>query len=331
MPWETVGTEIRHRLRDPGDFQPGSFRRITVKHDKPRVFGIIGKLKGETSTAMQSLRFPIDDGWTVEKAQTWVKKHYTKNAKEFNAMSNHRETKDFRFEVKDINEAGQFTGYASVYGITDAMNDIVEPGAFTKTIQERGASVPVLWQHNSDEPIGIGSLSDSERGLIINGKLELELQAARDAYVRLRSGLVKGLSIGYRSIVDKLDNGKRLLKEIKLYEVSLVVFPANEEALVTAVKEDDLGVAVDPEAELNKTLDLVLEQKAGRMISAANRSRIAQAISVLEALLADDESSTPDKGAAGTAGDQPHKDDSLGPEKIHSLLEQFKSTVRRSL
>lgn len=69
---EETENEIRFRVKEPGKFKEGSFRRITIKKDKPKIFGIIGKLKGETSTTLQSLRFPKDDGWTKDKAKKWI-------------------------------------------------------------------------------------------------------------------------------------------------------------------------------------------------------------------------------------------------------------------
>jgi phage major head subunit gpT-like protein len=80
MPWEQTATEILHRVRDPNDFQTDSFRTITLKADKPRVFAVIGKLKGETNTTIQALRFPKEDGWTLAKAQQWVDQNFDKSA-----------------------------------------------------------------------------------------------------------------------------------------------------------------------------------------------------------------------------------------------------------
>jgi hypothetical protein len=245
-------------------------------------------------------------------------------------MASQREIKIFRLEVKDLSDTGQFTGYASVYGIVDQMGDIVEPGAFTKTIQEHGSEIPILWQHNSDEPIGIGTLSDSEHGLIISGKLELELLEGQKAYIRLKRGLAKGLSIGYRTITEAMEKGKRLLKEIKLYEVSIVVFPANELALVTSVKSEPEDSS--PDQQFEKALSIVTEQKAGRTISAASRSKIEQAITVLMALIAEpDDTNTPDEdeGAGKCVSDGPPKQDSDVPDELHAALEQFKSNLRR--
>lgn len=75
--WEDnpAWTEIRYRIRNPKDFEQDSFRRITLKKNKPRIYAIVGRLKGEESLTLQSLRFPKDDGWTLEAAKEWVKEH----------------------------------------------------------------------------------------------------------------------------------------------------------------------------------------------------------------------------------------------------------------
>lgn len=73
--WEETDNEIRYRIKNPDDFEDDSFRRIIIAKDKPRVFAIIGKLKGETTTTMQSLRFPKDDEWMLTDAKKWVKDH----------------------------------------------------------------------------------------------------------------------------------------------------------------------------------------------------------------------------------------------------------------
>ena len=76
MPWEETENEIRHRVRDPGDFRPNSFRRMTLKQDRPQVFAIIGKLEGGTKAAVQALRFPRPQGWALAKAKEWYSAHY---------------------------------------------------------------------------------------------------------------------------------------------------------------------------------------------------------------------------------------------------------------
>lgn len=146
--------------------------------------------------------------------------------------------KDLTFELKSVNENGYFEGMASIFGVVDLGGDLVEKGAFTKTLQENGGQVVILYQHDSDEPIGIGQVEEVDRGLFIRGQLELQLQKAKDAYVRLKGGLMRGLSIGYRSIPSRTEiiKGVRHLKELILYEVSVVTLPMNPQALVEAVK-----------------------------------------------------------------------------------------------
>jgi len=58
------------------------------------------------------------------------------------------EIKNFSFETKELTEEGQFEGYAAVFGNRDSWDDIIEPGAFAKTIKERASKIRVLWQHD---------------------------------------------------------------------------------------------------------------------------------------------------------------------------------------
>jgi len=65
------------RVRDPGQFQPGSFRRLERKADGKTVILIVGRIKGEPSTTTQAFRFPKDD-WTAPQARTWARAHGAK-------------------------------------------------------------------------------------------------------------------------------------------------------------------------------------------------------------------------------------------------------------
>lgn len=73
--WETKPSEIRYRVRDPGDFTEGKWGSIWVKKDAPRVRAIVGVPKGEKASVIQALRFPLEDGWTVASAKKWVAEH----------------------------------------------------------------------------------------------------------------------------------------------------------------------------------------------------------------------------------------------------------------
>ncbi len=157
------------------------------------------------------------------------------------------DTKDFTFEIKAVDEQGVFEGALSVYNIVDEGGDVVEPGAFTKTLQEGGGVVPLLWQHDAKQPIGTLELRDSPTALLAKGKLVLAVPKAREAYELLKGRALRGLSIGYKAVKQAIDpSGEiRRLKELRLFEGSLVSVPMNPAAVVTAVKSQE----PDPDME----------------------------------------------------------------------------------
>jgi HK97 family phage prohead protease len=142
--------------------------------------------------------------------------------------------KAFAFEVKALSEQGQFSGIASTYGNVDQQGDVIQAGAFTRTLSDAGKQRPLLWQHST--PIGLVTLTDTASGLLAEGQLSLGIQQAKDAYVLLKDRVVRGMSVGFSTIKEQAVGGVRQLLELKLYEVSLVTFPANEMAGITSVK-----------------------------------------------------------------------------------------------
>ena len=183
-------------------------------------------------------------------------------------------TQDYKFSVKSLDESGTFEGLAAVYGNLDQGYDVILPGAFTKTLKDHGGKVPLLYQHNSNMPIGMGALTDSMEGLHIKGELVLEVSKARESYALMKRDVLKGLSIGYRTIVDEYDRDKdiRYLKELRLYEVSLVMFPMNLLAQVSAVKQyEDMSVEeLIAEAE-SKSLPKDMVEKIKKLQALAAR------------------------------------------------------------
>jgi len=150
------------------------------------------------------------------------------------------DNKSFRLELKTLSDQGTFTGMASVFGVEDLGGDVVEHGAFARTLAHKGSEIPLLFAHDTREPIGIGKLKETAKGLEITGELVLEVARAREAYALMKKGVLKGLSIGYDVVSDAVVGGVRHLKELKLYEVSVCTFPMNELATVTSVKSDDV-------------------------------------------------------------------------------------------
>ncbi|USE78914.1 HK97 family phage prohead protease [Cupriavidus gilardii] len=150
--------------------------------------------------------------------------------------------RDFDLNVKAVSDDGLFSGYGSVFGVVDSYREVVAPGAFADSLAEikaKGRPVPVLWQHRSGEPIGVyDALSEDGHGLKVDGRLILEVSRAKEAHALMKAGAVSGLSIGYYVREDSWDEKERVrtLKKLDLVEVSLVTFPANDDARVDAIK-----------------------------------------------------------------------------------------------
>ncbi len=103
-------------------------------------------------------------------------------------------------QIKSLDEAGRFVGLASTYGNVDLGGDVVEPGAFQKTITDRGGEVPLLFAHDSRQPIGLARLKDTGTGLAIEGQLVLQVPKAQETYSLLKAKVLRGLSIGYDAV-----------------------------------------------------------------------------------------------------------------------------------
>ncbi|WP_375591591.1 HK97 family phage prohead protease [Chitiniphilus eburneus] len=151
--------------------------------------------------------------------------------------------KDFPLEIKAVEEDGLFTGYGSVFGNVDSAREVVVKGAFLGSLVERsakGKKLPILWQHRSGEPIGVyDKVFEDDHGLRVEGRLLVrDVQRAKEAHALMKAGAVSGLSIGYYVTDDSWDEKERIryLKQLALEEVSLVTFPANDEARIDAIK-----------------------------------------------------------------------------------------------
>jgi HK97 family phage prohead protease len=142
----------------------------------------------------------------------------------------------FNLQIKAIAADGSFEGVLAVYDNVDLGGDSILPGAFTKTMKDHGNEVPLLWQHDTEEPIGQLTLTDSPEALLVKGQLLMDLPMAQKAYLLLKAKIIKGMSIGYDTIKKDIEGGVRKLKEIRLWEGSIVTFPMNPLAMVTAIK-----------------------------------------------------------------------------------------------
>ncbi|MCH8683887.1 phage major capsid protein [Pedomonas mirosovicensis] len=156
----------------------------------------------------------------------------------------------FDLEVKlSTSEAGVLTGYASLFNDEpDSYGDVIAKGAFARSLAQHKAAgtVPLmLWHHDLAEPIGIWlDVREDSAGLVVTGRLILETRRGQEAYALLKAGALNGLSIGYRTRAsDPRPGGGRILKDVDLYEISLVTIPAATRARITSVKNAAMGAA----------------------------------------------------------------------------------------
>lgn len=151
---------------------------------------------------------------------------------------------DINFELKETLESGQFSGYGATFGNIDRGGDVIAPDAFDKSLEEHRmkSTMPLmLWQHSPSQPIGVwDSMKPDSKGLMVSGRCLTQLRMGAEAHILMKNKAIRGLSIGYRTIdyeyVDTERGSYRLIKEAELWEVSLVSFPLQPEAMVTDVK-----------------------------------------------------------------------------------------------
>lgn len=193
---------------------------------------------------------------------------------------------------------GEFVGYASVFGNKDLVGDVVVKGAYTKTLSEwdrKGIPIPLLWGHNTADPdfnLGYVQAEEDDRGLKVHGFLDMESPKSAQTYKLLKSGRVNQMSISYSVLDGAMSKGAYELRELDLYEVSIVPIGANQETEILAVK----------------SVMTALAAKAGRTLSSKNESAIRgaheQALAIADAL----KSVLPDAGEQDqemTSGKEP--------------------------
>ena len=167
--------------------------------------------------------------------------------------------------VKDVDvKTGIITGYFAAFGNVDAGRDMIMPGAFTKTIAERGPGgsnqIKHIKEHNQDFPLGqIQTLKEDIFGLYFETKATLGIQYVEDVLRLYEAGVYKEHSIGYKTIKytfvqnpDNEDDYHWELNELKLWEGSTVLWGMNDNTPFRGFKSDaplDQLKEIDEEAD----------------------------------------------------------------------------------
>jgi HK97 family phage prohead protease len=139
--------------------------------------------------------------------------------------------------------SGIVSGYAAVFNkLVPSFNEMVRPGAFTRSIAEHrshGTPIVMLWAHDPSQPIGKWSATEDDYGLKVEGQILTDVVKGREALSLIANKIVNGLSIGFRTRADERGpNGVRVITDAQLEEVSLTAFPAQPGARVTAVRHE---------------------------------------------------------------------------------------------
>lgn len=150
-----------------------------------------------------------------------------------------------RAEGDDLYIEGYFSVFGGVYELWDGASETIAPGAFSETLD---GDIRALIDHESRLVLGrttAGTLElrEDETGLWGRVKINPNDQDAMNLYERVRRGDVDQCSFGFDILDEETEtreNGEVLwtIRKVKLYEVSVVTFPAYQETSVTARKRD---------------------------------------------------------------------------------------------
>ena len=136
-----------------------------------------------------------------------------------------------------------FEGYASMFGGIDVFGDTILAGAFTESLESMKRKPLMLYGHNSQNVVGKWlEIREDDVGLWVQGEFTPNHTLSNDTYASMRHGAIDGLSIGFNIApggAEELENGGRRITKINLVEVSIVGFPADDDARVSQVKMSD--------------------------------------------------------------------------------------------
>jgi HK97 family phage prohead protease len=163
---------------------------------------------------------------------------------------------------------GEFVGYAATFDQEpDAQADVIAPGAFTQSIEDwkaREAWPPLLWNHDFQTPASVlgvvTNMREDDRGLLVNGRLDLDHEPAVAVWKGMKSGRITTFSFAFLIIEEhERADGARVLSELDVLDITITPTPANRNARLVSVKsEPDPEPATELE-QLNKQLDALAQ------------------------------------------------------------------------
>lgn len=212
--------------------------------------------------------------------------------------------KELTLDIKSVDtESRIIKGYAAIFNKVDSCGDMLIKGCFTKSIQERGVEsqtnrkILLLNQHRMSEPIGRPTvLKEDETGLYFECPID-EIQRGEEALTQVKSGTINQVSFGFNYVWDKCEIKNNIevdgvvyseifvVKEVVLWEISLVSFGMNEytsvttkatgneieslkdeinEAFNVALKSDNQVAIKQAATRYNQLIDALIEKSADK-------------------------------------------------------------------
>jgi uncharacterized protein len=145
--------------------------------------------------------------------------------------------------IHELREAGIFEGYAAIFNTPDIAGDIILPGAFRQSLQNRDAtSIRLFFDHDWNRCLGqVLEVAEDDHGLRVRGRLDLNNHGAKIIHRKMLQYRSLGLSVGFKTVRAAQVQGRRLRKlhEIYLFEISLTFFPMHPLA-----RTDQIGAGV---------------------------------------------------------------------------------------
>lgn len=161
---------------------------------------------------------------------------------------------------------GWIEGYASTFGNVDSYNEVVDPGAYAKSVNERVPGLPLMVSHlahGGDANDVIGEVTEAKedgRGLWVHAELD-DSELAQKTREQVIEGTIGKMSVGYEMILWEVDRRESAdlvrLKELKLMDVIVTMAPVNEEAVITAAKEVADAVRRQQHLEVSQIREMV--------------------------------------------------------------------------
>jgi HK97 family phage prohead protease len=199
-------------------------------------------------------------------------------------------TNPTHFEIRELEDGGlRFEGYAAVFNSPSEplpFTERIAPGAFARSIRSRN-NIMMLWNHDAGQPLastraGTMTLTEDDRGLKVTADLA-PTSLGRDISTLVSTRVIDSMSFGFSVVRDSWnrDGTERTLESVRLFEVSLVSFPAYEGTAGTTSVRGLERVAERAAVDADAIADVLLKVEGGQTIDPSEREMMTKVLDEL--------------------------------------------------